>query len=117
MTSLDISVPEDATLEWHPFPQTEANSGNTASVSVRLAADGDGDKTAVFMKNGETITTVPADHEVEVAAYFDTGTYTPVIAAVENNGSPTSSKGSGGCDALSGGLLVLLGLALLRWKR
>lgn len=118
-TSLDIAVPEGATLEWHPFPQTKANDGSVASVAARLAADGAGDKTAVFMKNGKTITTVPADHEVEVAAYFEKGiTYAPVIAAVTNSGSPTSDKNGGGCDAgFAGGGALALGALLIAFKR
>ncbi|MBQ9526430.1 MAG: SYNERG-CTERM sorting domain-containing protein, partial [Fretibacterium sp.] len=115
--TLDSSIPEDATLEWHPFPQ-ETNSGSVSTASVQLAVDGD--KTAVFMKNGQTITTVPSDHEVEVAAYMEAGvTYEPVIAAVtsSNPDSPTSNKGSGGCDALSSGLALLALIPLFMRKR
>ena len=128
LTSLDIAIPVGAVLEWHSFPQSEANSGSVELASARLA---DGDGTAVFMKNGRTITTVPADHEVEVAAYFEKGkTYAPVIAAVTASGgendekdedgkdlqTPTSSKGSGGCDALSGGVVVLSLACLAAWR-
>ena len=118
LTSLDIPIPEGAVLEWHSFPQNEANSGNVEAASARLA--GDGDRTAVFMKDGRTITTVPADHEVEVAAYFKAEvTYAPVIAAVTMDG-PTSNKGSGGgCDAgLGFGALALAAAgAALRARR
>ncbi len=120
-TSLDVSAPEGATLEWHSFPQTKADDGSAASISARLAADGAGDKTAVFMKNGKTITTVPTDHKVEVAAYFEKGiTYAPVIAAVKSNTTdgPTSDKGSGGgCNSGLGAVGLLICLAFLVKRR
>ncbi len=122
LTSLDIAIPEGAVLEWHSFPQTDPTEAEL--VSAQLA--GAGDRTAVFMKDGRVITTVPADHEVEVAAYFEEYmTYAPVIAAVTASGggengendedskdgkdspTPTSDKGSGGCSAGFGALAVL----------
>jgi Synergist-CTERM protein sorting domain-containing protein len=109
--SLDESVPEGATLVWHPFPLA-GESGDDEAESVSLAAGGE--KTAVFMKDGEVITTVPEDHEVEVAAYLEAGDYAPVIAAVT---APAKHGGSGGgCDA-GFGALALMAVPLVAGRR
>nr|MCR4817659.1 DUF285 domain-containing protein [Fretibacterium sp.] len=112
VTSLDAAVPAGAEMKWHSFPQSD-DQAETETVSVSLTGDG---STAVFMKNGQTITTVPADHEVEVAAYFEeAGTYAPVITAATANGS--SGGGGGGCDAGLGGMWLLFLIPVLAGKR
>ena len=90
------------TLEWHGFPKPAENN-------VALAA---GEEECLFLNDGgEPVTSVPENGHVNAAVKLTKGkTYAPVITAETANDAPvgpTSDKGSGGgCDGLSGGLML-----------
>ena len=67
--SLDKSVPENAKLIWHSFPDGQIS-------------DSEDDNTAIFFnQDGQEIFNVPEDFCVIVSAWFEAGiTYKPVIA-------------------------------------
>lgn len=108
--TISSDVPAGYTLMWHAFTRTA--SGAFADEYVEDSAS-----TATFYKSdgGET-ETVPDDHIVNVSAYFDVGTYYPVIAAKSSTSDASTGVGSssGGCEAGLSVLSLLLCAILFR---
>ena len=96
--TLSSDVPAGYTLVWHPF--TRSASGSLVEEDVENAAS----SATFYDSEGEVITKVPANRVVNVSAWFDVGTYYPVIAAKNENPEVGVGSSSGGCEA---GLSVL----------
>lgn len=98
--TLSSDALEGYTLMWHPFPRTASGSFTDGNVE-----DSASDVT-FYDSEGNVIETVPENPIVNVSAYFDVGTYYPVIAAKDNRSDSNVGIGSssGGCEA---GLSVL----------
>ena len=95
------------TLKWHGFPKVKSG--------VALAAE-DGEECLFLNDNGEKITTIPSGGHVNAVVKLTANTtYAPVVTA--ETGSPTSSKGGGGCDAGFAGIALLALTGLMARKR
>ena len=114
--TLSPDVPAGYLLVWRPFVRTGA------SVTGVEGAELDEESTALFYNvSGDLITTVPANHIVNISAWFDQAkTYAPVIAADRNSSGRAVAVGpgtSGGCSAGMTGLLVLLPLCAVVFRK
>lgn len=97
-----------------------ARVGMVQAAGVSLAAD---DTTAVFIDTttGKKITDVPESRAVTVSTYLDEKyDYEPVVLTetdTDEDKSPTSNKGSGGCNAGLGGLALMALCGLVARKK
>ncbi|MBR1672594.1 MAG: putative Ig domain-containing protein [Fretibacterium sp.] len=98
---------------WTAFDAMVLN--NAAS----LAAD-TGSEATLLDAQGNVVTEYDGTSELNAAAYLEGGTvynqYITVEAAADEPDSPTSNRGSGGCDALTGGLALLFLVPLFARK-
>ena len=84
-------VPQGYALVWNAFTR----DSNVASVN-----DAANDFAVFCDVNGSEITTVPANHTVNVSAWLDEGkTYAPVISAVQSGDVRGVGTSGGGCNS------------------
>ena len=96
-------VPSGYALVWNAFTR----DSNVASVND--AAD---DFAVFYDADGREITTVPANHTVNVSAWLDEGkTYAPVISAVQSGDNSGVGRSSGGCN--SGWILLSVAVLMI----
>ncbi len=105
--SLDSKVPEGWNLTWHSYPKDNLNS-----------SEADENDTAEFFDDeGDTLSEVPENHNVNVSVGLDTGIYYPLIIAEAEENSSEDSSGSSGCNMGFNSLLLLAGFWIVRRKR
>ena len=96
-------VPSGYALVWNAFTR----DSNVASVND--AAD---DFAVFYDADGKEITTVPANHTVNVSAWLDEGkTYAPVISAVQSGDVRGVGTSGGGCN--SGWILLSVAVLMI----
>lgn len=101
-------VPQGYALVWNAFTR----DSNVASMND--AAD---DFAVFYDADGREITTVPANHTVNVSAWLDEGkTYAPVISAVQSDDVGSVGRSSGGCNS-GWVLLAVMVMTILSIKR
>ena len=101
---ISSDVPAGYTLMWHPF------ANNTSGSLAEDDAEASESYATFYDSDGKEIETVPDNHIVNVSAYFDVGTYYPVIAA-KNNSVPDIvgiGSSSSGCEMGLSALSLLL---------
>ena len=114
-----IPVPkENLTVGMKIFIHLLKNAASVRGTEVYLAADTEEVEAVFANSNGEVITTVPDDKDVNIVAYMENGnSYTPVVTSAENDNEGGVGGSGGGCNAGIFAPVLLLGAVLLMKRR